>query len=145
VSVERERGNRMNRNQLEQLKALPGEIARLEDRIDGLKNERVSDTVRGGEATESRGRGRVMRVYGYPRRLKKKLSVTLQNRQNRLEDMLCELETFIDGIEDSTMRQIIDLKYRVGLSDKQIGKQLHFDRMTINRKINDFFGDNQKL
>lgn len=65
----------------------------------------------------------------------KQLVIDLEGNKKLYEDMKLDIESFInklDSIEDKT---IMRLKYIDRYTDEQIGRELKFDRSTINRKI----------
>lgn len=65
----------------------------------------------------------------------KQLIIDLEGNKKLYEDMKLDIESFInklDSIEDKT---IMRLKYIDRYTDEQIGRELKFDRSTINRKI----------
>ena len=99
----------MTKEYLVQYCELQDEIKKLEERIEKIhkQSEMVSDVVQNGYKRHAV-------VYGYDLKRKHKLDAleaTLQERHDMLLDMQNEIETWINSISDSDIRQIIEHRY----------------------------------
>lgn len=99
----------MTKEKLIQYCDLKQEIEKLEDRIDKIEkqSEMVADVVQNGY------KGRAV-IYGYDIQRKKKLNLLksiLEERRNKLLDMQIEIETWINTIDSSNIRQIFTHRY----------------------------------
>ncbi len=117
----------MTRKDLSDFKHLKTEIERLKREIDDLEYEYVSDTVKGSSKhfpyiqhtitiTGADTEGRAQKV----RRLKAKL----ERRKADLLDKRLEIEEFIETIDDSYIRQIIELRCIDGLDWGQVAASM---------------------
>ena len=59
-------------------------------------------------------------------------------RKERAKRIL-RMERFLERVSDPEMRTILRLYYRDGLSQKEIGERLGYDRSVISRKISTFW------
>lgn len=101
------------RRKMEKVEA---EIKRME------RDGNVIDTVRGGS-----GGNQHYKIEGFPNPRYSRKKAVLRERQKRLSDLedalldtLNQVEGFIDGIEDSRMRRIINLRFVENLSWNQV-------------------------
>ena len=62
----------------------------------------------------------------------------LRDEISRLERHCQEVEQWIEDIPDSLTRRIFRMYYEDGQNQKVIAKQLHVDRSTISKKINNY-------
>lgn len=60
-------------------------------------------------------------------------------RQKKVEQQMLEIETFIDGIDDTEIRQIFELRFIEGQKQEQIAKVMHLERSSVSRKISAYF------
>ena len=130
----------MNKEQLQQYRALCLEIKELENRIQGLRRREVFDKVK-ASATEFPYNSYELKIFGleddkYVSRLK----IRLLRRIKKCKNLRLDIEKFVDGIEDSRTRTIFQLRYIEGKSWVYISKQLgssneSYTRMIHNRAI----------
>lgn len=117
----------MTRQQLRQLRFLKNEIKILREQIDSLKAGIVSDVVEGSES-EFPYTKRRFTITGadceeYERK-SKRLQRRLQRRVDELMDLLEEINEYIEGIDDSLIRQIISLRHVNGLTWDQVAASI---------------------
>ncbi|MDU7251007.1 MAG: RNA polymerase subunit sigma-24 [Clostridium sp.] len=113
----------MDKEQLKQLRYLKTEIEAIKKQIDNLEYTMAIDKVRGSSSHFPYVQ-RSFTIEGvnyeeYNRktiRLRKKLS----RRISELMDLVEETNEFIEGIEDSLTRQIISLRYVIGLTWEEV-------------------------
>ena len=109
----------MTTRQLTQYPHLLREVSRLEQRIALYSSAgRVSDTVRGSMECFPFTQ-RTFRIEGESAKLRK-LQAQLKRRRARLVLELADIETYVDGIDDSFMRQIITARFIEGRSWRQV-------------------------
>ncbi len=117
----------MTRQKLKQLRHLKREIELLEDQILNLEAGIVTDKVRGSDPehpwTESS-----FYITGFAHeehsRKMKRLKERLQRRVDDLMDLRAEILEFVEGIDDSLLRQIIVLRHVNGLSWRQVARKI---------------------
>ena len=77
----------------------------------------------------------------------KALRDRLNSRKRRLMKKLQTAEEFINNVEDSEMRTILRNYYINGMSQQEIGEELHYGQTSISARIRMFWasqGDNDK-
>lgn len=62
-----------------------------------------------------------------------------EERQKKVEQQMLEIETFIDEIDDTEIRQIFELRFIEGQKQEQIAKVMHLERSSVSRKISAYF------
>lgn len=67
-------------------------------------------------------------------RIKRMLRI-YQNRQERIEKQMLEIEEFIDGIKDVEIRQIFELRFMEGRKQAYIATVMHLERSSVSKKI----------
>lgn len=80
-----------------------------------------------------------IRGYGsiqYPRKKE-----SLENKIARIRSEIEEVERFIESIDDPEMRNILTMRYELGMTQEQIADQYGYERSTISKKITDFWTD----
>jgi len=109
----------------EQIFALRNEAADLERRIRRCEVEAVADTVT-GSSREAPYQPQVIRITGvesadssFPMRVK------LVARRERIKKLLAEIDDFIDTVEDSDVRLIIQLRYIDGDSWRVVARKVY--------------------
>jgi hypothetical protein len=116
----------MNKNQLRQLRHLKSEVRLLKQQIDNLESEIVTDRVTGSDP-EHPWTDRAFIIRGLPGERNEKLlrlRDRLERRMNDLQDMRAEIFAWVEGIEDSLLRQIIVLRHVNGLSWRQVARTI---------------------
>lgn len=108
----------MTKEKLKQFRALKREIEMLSQKVYTPSNRSASDTVRGSLPSFPFTLHTVA-ISGYEV-MDINISRRRNNRLQRLIRQRGEIEKFIDSIEDSVIRQVIELKYIDGLSWKDI-------------------------
>lgn len=80
-----------------------------------------------------------IRGYGsieYPRK-----KSTLQNKIAKVRAEIEEVERYIGSVEDLEMRNILTMRYELGMTLDQIAEQYNYDKSTISKKIKKFWED----
>ncbi len=117
----------MTKQQLKQLKYLKNEIKILQEQIDNISAGIVSDVVEGSEG-EFPYTKRRFTVTGVDckeyKRKSKRLQRRLQRRADELMDLLEEINEYIEGIDDSLLRQIVYLRHVNGLTWDQVAASI---------------------
>ena len=117
----------MSKEQLKQFKYLKTEIETIKKQIEDLDYTIVTDSVRGSDS-EFPYTMRSFKIEGidkddYNRRVKR-LQRKLSRRVEELLDLTEEANEFIEGIDDSLVRQIITLRYVNGLTWEQVAASI---------------------
>ncbi len=61
-----------------------------------------------------------------------------KERQKKVEQQMLEIETFIDSIEDTEIRQIFEMRFIEGRKLWEIAEVVHLERSVIGKKITHF-------
>ncbi|WP_010242852.1 hypothetical protein [Peptoniphilus rhinitidis] len=130
----------MTREQLAQYKSLCLEIKELEDRLNNLKTQEVTDKVI-ASASDFPYNQYELKIQGYEDdKYIEKIRVRFIRRIRRCKKLRLEIEEFIEGIEDSRTRLVFQLRYIEGKSWVYISRQLgstneSYARMIHNRYL----------
>lgn len=112
------------------------EIKRLEKRIERLRKQPdyVADVVQNGYKHHAV-------IRGYDKKREHKIDILediLQERHDTLLDIQIEVETFIDGIPKSNIRDIFTYRYIEGMNWVQVGHAMKSTAEAV-RKTHDRF------
>ena len=129
----------MTRGELEGLRGLKNEIRLLERELRNLPE--IRDSVR-GSMSEYPYIQRVIPIHGVDTQRGSAIRQRLIHKQRLLQDMVCEMEEWLDKVENPDMRSILRLKYRNGLTYGQIGRELGYSEKTVRRRIKKFWAEN---
>ena len=117
----------MTRQELKQLRHLKREIELLQDQIVNLESEIVTDKVRGSDPRHPYTE-KSFYITGFAHeehsRKMKRLKERLQRRVDDLMDLRAEIIEWVEGIEDSLLRQIIILRHVNGLGWRQVAREI---------------------
>ena len=132
----------MTKHELEQLRYVSKEIRLLEEQIDNIKVDIVSDTVKGSDVNFPYTYHSIF-IQGIDQGSHNKkirsLKRDLMERKTNLINLVCDINKYISSIEDSEIRQIIILKYINGLTWSNIATHLHYADESVPRKKIDRF------
>ncbi len=116
---------------------LKKEIENLEKRIDKIRKQSdlIADVVQNGFKGHT-----VIRGIDWNRQHKlNKLEAVLQERYDKLLDMQTEIEEWINTIDRSDIRQIIERRYIDGMNWIQIQHTMNYDSESTARVKHDRF------
>ena len=117
----------MTRQKLKQIRHLKREIELLEDQILNLEAGIVTDKVR-GSLPHHPWIETSFKITGFDReelsRKMERLKERLQRRVDDLMDLRAEILEFVEGIDDSLLRQVIILRHVNGLTWDQVAKEV---------------------
>lgn len=128
----------MTKEQLGQYKCLCLEIKELENRLNNLKTQEVTDKVL-ASASDFPYNQYELKIKGYEDdKYIEKIRARLIRRIRRCKKLRLEIEEFIEGIEDSRTRLVFQLRYIECKSWVHISRQLgstneSYARMIHNR------------
>lgn len=133
----------MTKKELEQYCKLKREIVTINKRLDSLRDKDVPEVA--GKVMASGKEfpylpGRVS-VQIHDPKAKAAINKTidiLSERLVRCNVLMFEIEEFIDGIEDSELRNIFTLRYIEGMKLKDIAEQVNLDPSGVSVKITRF-------
>lgn len=131
-----ERGKRMTRKDLEQLRALKFEIRSIEIAMMRPKSKEQVSFYK--DYRTGKGIPKSLTGYDGGREESEKLEAELKRKKKQHLKRVAEIEAWIDGIDDPEMRGIIRLYYCEGRSQKDIGEELGYDQSAISYKIKRF-------
>lgn len=72
--------------------------------------------------------------YSAYNQLKKKL----EHKEAELQKRLSDLEDWLEGIEDEKLYLIFRLKYRNGMTNKEIAEEIGYDKSRVSQLINGY-------
>lgn len=134
----------MTKEQLGQYKCLCLEIKELENRLNNLKRQEVSDKVL-ASASDFPYNQYELKINGYEDdKYIEKIRARLIRRIRRCKKLRLEIEEFIEGIEDSRIRLIFELRYIQGKSWVYISNKLGSSNESYARKSHDRYLNNTK-
>jgi len=117
----------MTRQKLKQIRHLKREIELLQEQIVHLEAEIVTDKVR-GSLPHHPWVETSFKITGFDRieyaQKMDKLKRKLQRRVDDLLDLRAEIFEWVEGIEDSLLRQVIILRHVNGLGWRQVAKEI---------------------
>lgn len=128
----------MTKEQLEQIKGLKSEIKCIQDDLRNLPM--IKDSVT-GSMVEHPYIKRTMVITGIDESKGERLRKRLERRLGDLQEMLLEMEDWLDTVPDAEMRAILRLKFRNGMKDREIADELGYSRAGIAMKIKRFFDE----
>lgn len=135
----------MTIEELSKVKAIQSEIEIIKKQISTTDARFTSDKVKGSSSSFPYCE-RNFKVSGYDydsyyaklKRLEKRLARKLDELMDERDKVL----DYIDTVQDSTMRQILMLKYINGLTWDQIGREIGYSRVGVRKKHAKFFAKN---
>jgi hypothetical protein len=141
----------LTKEKLGQLISLRAEIRDIERKIKELEDTAIpksKDTVKSSGKDWPYIEGHTV-VEGYDeaagreksRRLER-LWVARRNRLARAQQTETEIEEFIESIDDSRIRLMIQYYYIDGFTYEKVGELMHCDRTTVERTINRYLKNN---
>ena len=116
----------MTRQELKQIRYLKREIRLIQEQIAAVESEIVTDKVTGSDP-EHPWTERHYIIKGLPGERNEKLlrlRDRLERRKSDLQDMRAEIFEWVEGIEDSLLRQVIILRHVNGLSWRQVAREI---------------------
>jgi hypothetical protein len=117
----------MTRQKLKQVRYLTREIGLLQNQIASLEATVVTDCVKGSDPRHPYTE-RAFFITGFDRaehaRKMDRLKRKMQRRVDDLLDLRAEIIEWVEGIEDSLLRQIIVLRHVNGLSWRQVAREI---------------------
>lgn len=116
----------MTRQELKQVRYLKREIELLQEQIAAVEGEIVTDKVTGSDPDHPWTERHYI-IKGLPGERNEKLlrlRDRLERRKSDLQDMRVEIFEWVEGIEDSLLRQIIVLRHVNGLSWRQVAREI---------------------
>ena len=116
----------MTRQKLKQIRHLKREIELLQEQIAIVESEIVTDKVKGSDP-EHPWTERHYIIRGLPGERNEKLlrlRDRLERRKSDLQDLRAEIFEWVEGIEDSLLRQVIILRHVNGLGWRQVAREI---------------------
>lgn len=132
----------MTLEKLEQYADMRRESQMWERELDELrkKNTVVKDTVRGSMSSFPYTAHPVT-IQGVPKPSKRFAAreKRLEERRERLAERLAEIDDFIDGLEDSQLRQIIQYRYVKGYSWVKTARLVNNKESAVKMRVKRYF------
>ncbi len=116
----------MTRQKLKQIRYLKGEIRLIQEQILTLESEIITDKVRGSDPDHPWTERHYI-IRGLPGERNEKLlrlRDRLERRKSDLQDLRAEIFAWVEGIEDSLLRQVIILRHVNGLGWRQVAREI---------------------
>lgn len=126
----------MKRKDLEDCRALVQELSTLEEEYLKAKGgEDVGDTY-----GDYRSGFKVTKVmYGKSSEKGQRLYEKISAKAEKLRDMIDKIETWIEEIDDSFMRDVIRRYYVLGETERQVGNHKNYSHSRISQRIEEFW------
>lgn len=141
----------MNKEELNELIYLRREISELENVINHLRQQRletVTDKVRasGKEYPYVDGYKQISGINVAAEERRKKLldkkETLLRQRKNKAEETELKIMEYINSVQDSRIRIIMQYRFISGYGWKKIGKLLSYDRTYPKKLIDQYLKNN---
>ena len=133
----------MTLERLEQYRNMRAESKMWERELDELrrKSRVVKDTVRGSLSSfpYTMHPVTIRGIETTPNKRILRREARLRERRERLDTMLAEIDDFIDSLEDSQLRQIIQYRYVKGYSWVKTAQMVHNKESTVRMRIQRYF------
>ena len=116
----------MTRQKLKQIRYLMGEIRLIQEQIAAVEGEIVTDKVTGSDPDHPWTERHYI-IKGLPGERNEKLlrlKDRLERRKSDLQDLRAEIFEWVEGIEDSLLRQVIILRHVNGLGWRQVAREI---------------------
>lgn len=135
----------MDKGKLKQYGALKKELQMLDDKLDKLyeRQENIPEVM--GKVTGSSNDFPYTQVRTTVRMAEpkendaiKKLIRIKEQRRERVNDLIVEIEEFIAGIPDSETRQIFELTYLEGKKQREVAEDVGLEQSSISKRITAF-------
>ncbi len=127
----------MTRHDLEQLQKLRVEVIDLAREIDKASKTHIIDVVLGSRHVIPYDLHPIV-VEGLNSDKVTQLRFKLTATCDRIQQVLLDIEEWVEGIEDSEMRSIIRMYFQQGLTQETIGKQIGYSRQRVGQKLDAF-------
>ena len=133
----------MEKEQLERYRSQKEEIQELQYKLEHLGE---GDSLIGNDTifNYSTGYPRAQAVVGYDYEKHCRLHTRYEDRIQKLQADCDDTEQWIEAIPDSLTRRIFRMYYIDGMTQAQIGKQVHLDRSRVSKKIDNFLKNAHK-
>jgi DNA-directed RNA polymerase specialized sigma subunit len=131
----------LNKEQLEQLQYLKLEVKHLQEEL--KSGPPTTDSVK-GSMDEFPYIEHTIKIYGADESRARKLRAKLEKKLKKLQDLIAEMEEWLDTVDESEMRTILRLTYRNGLTQSEIGAEIGYDRSVVSRKLKVFWENQEK-
>ena len=128
----------MNKEELEQLQFLKLEVKQLQEEL--KSGPPTMDSVK-GSMDEFPYIEQTIKIFGADETKAWKLRKKLEKKLKELQDLISDMEDWLDTIPDSETRLILRLTYRNGLTQEKIAEELGCSDRTVKRKIKTFWGN----
>lgn len=132
----------MTRKDLENLRDCKIAVKVLTEEIHKAEAHKVCDCVIGSRPAIPYD-AHVIVVKGVSMERIDKLREKMERRCKDLQDMIEEVESWIDTIDDPLMQTIIRLYYRNGLTHEEIGTAVGYTRSRVTQMLSDFWTRNR--
>lgn len=133
----------LKRKDLDELKHLKKELAKLDKQIERLEMKDipvVAGKVKGSSKYFPYIEVRTSVLMDEPKTADavNKLIKIKYERYNQVDKKIIELEQFIKDIPDSLTRQIFEMYFQQGLIQREIAEKLNLERSTVSKKITEY-------
>lgn len=138
---------KVTKERLEQLISLRAEIKELNREISDIRergNELVTDKVTASshefpyQPVHIAIRGLDVKGAEKRRAAIHKKQILLQKRMVEAQILEADIAEFINSVHDSEIRRIFHARYEIGMTWEQVGKELHCDRTTVEKKASKY-------
>lgn len=126
--------------ELKQLRQLKREIMRIDKAIHKLQSKDVpivAGKVRGSskDFPYTEVRTSVLMYEPKANDALNKLICLKEDRRQKAQEQVIEIEEFISGISDSETRQIFEMYFQEGMKQSEIAEKMGIERSTVSKRI----------
>ena len=129
--LKREQVHLLRRIEALQKKEVPVVMGKVKDSSRDFPYLEHRISVQMDEPVESDRIKRMFRIY--------------RERQEKIGQQMLQIEEFINGIDDTEIRQIFELRFIEGQKQEQIAKVMHLERSSVSRKISAYMACSHHL
>ncbi len=138
----------MDKRTLKQYRALKREIVALDNKIDDLYDRGANVPVVAGKVTGSSSDfpytevRTTVQMYDPKKQdeINRLLDIN-EERRDKVERLLLDIEEYIAAIPDSVTRQIFELTYLQGIKQFEVSQTVGYSRSRISQIISDYLKD----
>lgn len=128
----------VKKDDLRNIEKLRKEIRAIEVSIDRMRATDLTDYYK-DYRYNPKGAVKSLHGIGVDRTELQRKEKRLKSRLRLLQCMVTEAERYVGTIEDPELRAILRMYYVEGMTQVEIGAELHYEQSWISRKIKHFF------
>lgn len=124
------------------IKVIQGDIKKINEDMQNVTGKVCTDVVK-GSTSEYPYIERHFQIEGVDYHSYERLRKKMQVKEQELQSKLAELEEWLEEIEDERLYLIFRMKYRNGLTNEQIGREIGFTAGRISQMIHKYLRESK--